>query len=141
MVLQNMDGVTMSIKTNRGNENRASEIRRTQGQDRCVLDQDSDELLGRSKEGGAGQSERNAGTVGQGKSESTTINREGGHTKKLASQLELLKEAFYEYVGAHRGRLEQRLDENKQFTQIFEERLAALEQEVLGSPQHHTEEE
>ncbi|NEO56904.1 MAG: hypothetical protein F6K54_29830, partial [Okeania sp. SIO3B5] len=60
----------------------------------------------------------------------------GVRTKKLASQLELLKEVFYEYVGEHRGRLEQRLDENKQFTQKFEERLAALEQEILGSPQH-----
>ena len=93
----------------------------------------------KEQDGTENQSFRSFGTNTERENVSTTINREGGHTKKLASQLELLKEAFYEYVGAHRGRLEQRLDENKQFTQIFEERLAALEQEVLGSPQHHNE--
>ncbi|NEP76868.1 MAG: hypothetical protein F6K17_21075 [Okeania sp. SIO3C4] len=96
------------------------------------------------RNGGKNESLRSFGTNIEGKNAATTatatIDREGGCPKKLASQLELLKKAFYEYVGAHRGRLEQRLDENKQFTQVFEKRLAELEQEILGSPQHHTKE-
>ena len=93
---------------------------------------------------GENQSEPGSRAINKRKSESitasATIDGEGSHPKKLIDRLELLEKAFNQYVGAHRDRLEKRLDENREFTQKFIEEFAAIKQEILeGSPQHHNE--
>ncbi|MDY7004013.1 MAG: hypothetical protein SWX82_08635 [Cyanobacteriota bacterium] len=40
---------------------------------------------------------------------------------------------FYKYVGADRGILEKRLEENQQFTEEFEQKLSLLKRQISDS--------
>lgn len=70
---------------------------------------------------------------------------EGGHTVgsgislagesdigKVLERLELLEQGFKFYVGSHRQRLEARLDENKNFTDSFDEGMRLIKTELYN---------
>ncbi|NEO57421.1 MAG: hypothetical protein F6K54_32695, partial [Okeania sp. SIO3B5] len=112
----------MNVKSRADAENSTSKIWGDKSSDNYQVDSGLYELPRQIEEAERLEPERSIGTISKGENATAataTIDGGGGRTKKLASQLELLKEVFYEYVGEHRGRLEQRLDENKQFTQKF----------------------
>ena len=125
-------------------ENSTSEIWRDKSSDNYKADPSLHELSRQTEETERLKSKRSFGAISERENAATpttaTIDGGGGHLKKLIDRLELLEKALDRYVGAHRDRLEKRLDESKEFTQDFKRELAAIRQEILeGSPQHHNE--
>lgn len=51
---------------------------------------------------------------------------------KVLERLELLEQGFKFYVGSHRQRLEARLDENKNFTDSFDEGMRLIKAELYN---------
>lgn len=54
------------------------------------------------------------------------------HIGKVIERLELLEQGFNFYVGSHRQRLEARLDDNKKFTDSFEEGMRLIKAELYN---------
>ncbi|NEO56905.1 MAG: hypothetical protein F6K54_29835 [Okeania sp. SIO3B5] len=137
-----MDGVTMTVKTSNKDEDSTSRIRRAQGENWGISNEDRNELCGPSKEEGKSQSLRILGTNGEARDELASQSSTGGSIvpaamlgdiKKLASRLELnekrlasLEEAYKEYTIAQREGLQQRLVDNEQFARDIEQQRLLL---------------
>ncbi|NET29511.1 hypothetical protein [Okeania sp. SIO1I7] len=133
------DGVTMYQKPNNGDnadENRTSEIRGTEGENRSIFNSNGCGLPGQDKGKSKPQSKRTFRTDSENR-DGVSFRRQTSDrqtilefVKKLTRRLELLEQKHTKYVADHRRRLIARLNENEEFALEVQPEIQSLKEDM-----------